>query len=710
MGALVVGESIATAATTVTRTSGTGTVSGLTITSNTLGQTVKFTGTATGSITVVVEVDSPTEIEAIEVEVNKSGSAIGQVQLICRAKAGSSGKLQRVGNVKQVSNDGVTDGELIIENITTDAGGTGGGNIGARGTTRGGKISAPVIATINCAGNITASLVASGRPDGSQSNVNFVNVLNSTGAIYGDIIASQGVIGNVVAAGNIGGSPAVVLTQPTLKARDGVRKVSCATFYGVIDTTQYGSPTNVQRIVTTGDFVGALFAQHLAVIDTSLSEKGIVIGGDMAGTMTFNGSLISTLTINGALSGQITASVASDRPASDPTRDTDVTIGTFPASGRFIAPTNIAGPVTIGGPLAGTMTIGTIGGPYGLYANISATSLTGLLTIHGAVQPGKEIILTGALMPGGRIHIGTSLLGNVRLPAGGLLGELYVNGDAPAVPGTWSGAVYVGATALSAPPNGEYTQAPSTRGGGTLAYGPFRLHKSACTPPHDSPTPVLATQFSPLVWPSLTIRSYGPMMLAPGLANWIDALKIEREDPAGSCNWVDAKDAFDATMIDAVDSRELALFTSGDGFPVPGKYRVAPTGLLCAAVMNNPPVVWPSSCGGGAANGAYLFTIALDCDDNGQPDAAPPPGTFGSSNTIPDVNNNGIPDSCESVSPACPCDGDGNHSVTPDDLFLFLDRWFSISPQADFDSSGAVSTDDLFAFLDAWFATQGPCP
>jgi hypothetical protein len=64
-------------------------------------------------------------------------------------------------------------------------------------------------------------------------------------------------------------------------------------------------------------------------------------------------------------------------------------------------------------------------------------------------------------------------------------------------------------------------------------------------------------------------------------------------------------------------------------------------------------------------------------------------------------------------SPCNRADADGDGTVTPDDLFTFLDRWFAQNGQAgaglsaDVDGSGAVSADDLFTFLDLWFEFSG---
>lgn len=52
-----------------------------------------------------------------------------------------------------------------------------------------------------------------------------------------------------------------------------------------------------------------------------------------------------------------------------------------------------------------------------------------------------------------------------------------------------------------------------------------------------------------------------------------------------------------------------------------------------------------------------------------------------------------------------PCQGDFNDigGVTVQDIFDFLDAWFSMASVADFNYSGIISVEDIFDFLDSWF-------
>ena len=464
-------------ATTVTKTAGTGSISGLSITSDSLGQRLKFTTTGAGAMAVLIEVDTPTELDAIEIEVNKQAASSAQVYLTVRAKPGTMGKVQRVGTVRRVSADGVADGELIITGITTDADGLGGGNIGARGSERGGEITGAAIDTINCAGNMTANITAQGLSDGTFADIHMLN-LGAGKSLLGDVSAPHGLLRFVsVPGGDIGADPATTTApQPRITVGEGITKIVARNCWGTIKTT--GPIANIQRLDLSGNFAGTLNTYNIAVVEPSVTDRGFFVGGDLSGTMTFANGMIGTMTIGGALSGTIdTASVASDRPAFDPERDTDVMIGSFPASGRFICRGNCGGPVTIAGPLEGEMTIGTVGRNTGLYNQFTAQGITGTLTVHGFLIAGKNIALSQPVGETGRINIGGSLVGAINMPDNGLLGQVLLNSDF--VPnGDWMGGVSIGALQIASPPNGEYEPLPSTFGGGTLAYVPFRIQQN----------------------------------------------------------------------------------------------------------------------------------------------------------------------------------------------------------------------------------------
>lgn len=55
------------------------------------------------------------------------------------------------------------------------------------------------------------------------------------------------------------------------------------------------------------------------------------------------------------------------------------------------------------------------------------------------------------------------------------------------------------------------------------------------------------------------------------------------------------------------------------------------------------------------------------------------------------------------LTPACRADFSGDGSTAIDDMFLYLNAWFSGHAAADIDGVNGVAIDDLFLFLNAWF-------
>jgi len=92
--------------------------------------------------------------------------------------------------------------------------------------------------------------------------------------------------------------------------------------------------------------------------------------------------------------------------------------------------------------------------------------------------------------------------------------------------------------------------------------------------------------------------------------------------------------------------------------------------------------------------------VMHDCDRDGIPDATE------IANGAPDLNLDGIPDSCQTA-----CDADWCHdgSVGVPDIFCFLSDWFANDSTAR-NYGGTPGVPAIFAFLATWFATgQGPC-
>jgi hypothetical protein len=74
-----------------------------------------------------------------------------------------------------------------------------------------------------------------------------------------------------------------------------------------------------------------------------------------------------------------------------------------------------------------------------------------------------------------------------------------------------------------------------------------------------------------------------------------------------------------------------------------------------------------------------------------------------------DANQNWILDSCEIGNP-CRADFNGDHTVSVQDIFDFLNAWFAGSPSTDADLSGHLEVADIFAFLNLWFAYNPTTP
>lgn len=166
----------------------------------------------------------------------------------------------------------------------------------------------------------------------------------------------------------------------------------------------------------------------------------------------------------------------------------------------------------------------------------------------------------------------------------------------------------------------------------------------------------------------------------------------------------------------------------------PGRERFSLTPTVAANDNGNFIVAWPAVSSG--ANGTdidlYSTTFSIpDCNNNGVPD----PGEV-VSGVLGDCNGNGLPDRCEiDLGNAADCDGDGvpdpcqiaqgvrrdlNRDGVPDvcqcapdysgdglttieDVFQFLNAWFARTPAGDFNHIGGHTTQDIFDFLRWWF-------
>ncbi len=101
----------------------------------------------------------------------------------------------------------------------------------------------------------------------------------------------------------------------------------------------------------------------------------------------------------------------------------------------------------------------------------------------------------------------------------------------------------------------------------------------------------------------------------------------------------------------------------------------------------------------GTERGLYRMVppagASTDCNANGRADACEI-----ADGSAPDVNGDGVPDSCTRL---CPADLDASGQLNVGDLFFFLNQFFQGLPPADTNSDGPVTLQDLFDYLALYF-------
>jgi len=135
------------------------------------------------------------------------------------------------------------------------------------------------------------------------------------------------------------------------------------------------------------------------------------------------------------------------------------------------------------------------------------------------------------------------------------------------------------------------------------------------------------------------------------------------------------------------------------------------TGAVCAITTG------PTTCtsGGGVFQAGVLTCEASTCVTanvtccRGATCAVIAAGTCPPNGTIPGVGSSVASGaSCTGNTFAGCCSADFNKSGASDvdDIFAYMNAWFSLSPYADITSNGANTpdTDDIFAWFNAWFS------
>lgn len=565
--------------------------------------------------------------------------------------------------------------------------------------------------------------VAPGVPGSPAIRADMVYGLDIGGHVHGDIVstAANRSMGNIAIAGNFFG---------------GVQVASNASLDSLDVGGDIRTPDDEPVIFNIGGHIGRLTAASIAA-DITLSSTGVVHilqtnTGDFKGSLNaralaeFAGqpgaprfSIARDLDASLTLSSDIRVPVNIGRDFKAVRTVGGVNIPNVVWSARGLYDTNLAlppGGFSITGDLAGTVDLGTpnnatrgslnrdltVGGALlgnvladrDLAANILVSGpVLGVINVGGSVRAGTMVAVGGTGLEGGAvIRIGSSLMGTIALPPGGLLGNVLINANNDG--SSWTGAVsFGGVDQLSPPP--YYTNTADLTGGGGVGLAPFALHAADCIPPDQSAAGVPVTAFSAPGAHPVRIHSYGPVQPGPGYT-WSTALAIERFQ---SGNWVSASAHFAPELYPpGATISHIVTLNPVDGNPPPvGQYRVRPVGLTCYDVAFAPLVSWPSPDG-------YRFSITDDCDGNGQSDAQQI-----AQNAALDANGNGILDACEETVTPCPCEMDNNGTLNVADIFAFLSLWFAADPRADFDGANGIQVSDIFAYLSCWFALPEGC-
>lgn len=565
--------------------------------------------------------------------------------------------------------------------------------------------------------------VAPGVPGAPAIRADMIFNLDIGGHIHGDLIstAANRSMGNIAVAGNFFG---------------GVQVSSNASLDSLDVGGDIRKPDGEPVLFNIGGHIGRLTAASIAA-DITLSSTGVVHilqtnTGDFRGSLNaralaeFTGqpgtprfSIARDLDASLTLSSDIRVPVTIGRDFKAARTVGGVPVPNVVWSSRGLYDTNLAlppGGFAITGDLAGTVDLGTpnnasrgslnrdltVGGAMlgnvladrDLAANILVSGpVLGVISVGGSVRDGTMVAVGGTGLEGGAvIRIGSSLMGTIALPPGGLLGNVLINANNDG--SSWSGTVSFGGVDQLTPPP-YYTNTADLTGGGGVGLAPFALHAADCSPPDQSSAGVPITAFAAPGANPVRIHSYGPVQPGPGYT-WSTALAIERLQ---SGVWTDASSHFVPALYPpgATISHIVALDAAAGNPPPTGQYRVRPVGLSCFDVAFAPLVNWPSPHG-------YRFSITDDCDSNGQPDAQQI-----AQNAALDSNSNGILDTCEETGTPCPCEMDNNGSLNVADIFAFLSLWFAADPRADFDGANGIQVSDIFAFLSCWFALPEGC-
>ncbi len=229
---------------------------------------------------------------------------------------------------------------------------------------------------------------------------------------------------------------------------------------------------------------------------------------------------------------------------------------------------------------------------------------------------------------------------------------------------------------------------------------------------------VLESAFDNALHIPVQMTHYGPIRQLSGSSNWTGSVLIEANPGSlTSCDrWENVTSGFKIRAPNTITvpgsvftgPRTIGLSRATNAYPRPGVYRVVVFSdlfeqrVVSDGVQSFPGVVWPPNCENTDLFArAYLFTIGKDCDHDSIRDAIDPFTDCAVNCGVANFNGVG--------------------GVTVQDLFDFLDAYFSTTPgacwyspqprlPADVNNSGCVTVQDIFDFLGAYFGVPfGSC-
>jgi hypothetical protein len=391
--------------------------------------------------------------------------------------------------------------------------------------------------SVTSAGRITASTATSGA---AAAGIGVVSV----GSLRGPVEAQNGRIKTVFASGAIS-----LGTGGRIVARDGIDSVEAESI--ALSSVQVnGTSLGLGRVKTrTGGFTGGIIATELR---DDVADPGIQIAGTMVGDMSFgssggSGRVRSPIIIGGMDSGatirvatNVEANIAATTgtlgdlliTGSLGTSTSPVTITAVNGIGRIQA-MSVNGSVTSAGAGVGAVAVAglwtgtldaasvpldaggvpalSVGGWSGGTLRLRSAVAASTTLRVGTVSSNAAVEFPGGF--GGKLLIANSLSGSLSVPAGGLTGQVVINAGNSG--GQWVGNVNVGNATLSPAPN--YTNLPSSLGGGSVGVVRFGIHTTASTPSSPSPVPTAQLRAFHAGSAPIRIAYYGPITAQTGI-------------------------------------------------------------------------------------------------------------------------------------------------------------------------------------------------